>query len=103
MKKDSEKFEDLKILVLNKIQNATKSYPIKGKELCNSLNLPFRIIKELIVSLREEYPIVAKETDGGGYWIAESESDIVNYINMIEARKKGYEQTIDTMKTHLIN
>ena len=99
--KEKEKFEELKVLVLNKIQNANKQKPITSRKLCLDLNLTFRYLKQLITSLREDYPIVSKETNGGGYWLAKDEEDILNFINMINARKKGYEDTISKMEKHL--
>lgn len=98
---NQEKYQDLKIMVLNKIQNVSKEKPITSKKLCNELNISFRLLKELITSLREDYPIVSKETNGGGYWIATTESEILSFINMINARKKGYEETIQKMNLHL--
>lgn len=103
MIKDTEKFEELKILVYNLIKNASKAHPVKGKTICNDLNLSFRQVKKIISILREEYPIVAKETDGGGYWIAESKEDVINFIVMIKARLLGYDETIHKMRKHLDN
>lgn len=97
MEKNQEKFEELKILILNKIQNVNKQYPITSKKLCNDINIPFRVLKRCITSLRDEYPIVSKETNGGGYWIATTDEEILSFTNMIEARKKGYEETITKM------
>lgn len=101
MSMEKAKFEELRIAVYNLIRNASKKYPVKGKTICNELNLTFRVVKELITDLREEYPIVSKETGDGGYWIAESEHDILTFIKMIEARKDGYETTITKMKKYL--
>lgn len=101
MKKSKVK-ETLKIEVLNIIRNHRKDYPIQSKELCTRLNIPFRILKEVITELRESIPIVSKETNGGGYWIAESDEEILDYINMINARKQGYEETINKMKKLLV-
>lgn len=98
---EKAKFEDLRAAVYNLIRNASKKYPVKGKTICNELNLTFRVVKKLITDLREEYPIVSKETGDGGYWIAESESDVLAFIKMIEARKYGYETTIGKMKKYL--
>lgn len=55
--------EELSLQILNKIQNSDK--PIKGKQLCNYFNIPNRQLKKIITKLREEYPIVSKETNGG--------------------------------------
>ena len=100
---DKEQFEELKIMVYNEIANASKAHPLKGKRLCSNLNLSFRQVKKIITLLREEYPIVSKETNGGGYWLAKSENDIVQFIKMINARKLGYEETIDKMQNFLTN
>lgn len=97
----SEKFEELKMSILNKIQNANKQYPITSKKLCDEVNISFRILKQCITSLREEYPIVSKETNGGGYWIATTDEEILNFMNMIEARKKGYTETISRVSNFI--
>lgn len=91
------KQEELESIVLNEIRKGNKKHPITGKKLCNNVNLNFRLVKELITKLRDEYPIVAKETNGGGYWLAEDKEDILDYVKMIEKRKKGYEETIVKM------
>lgn len=98
-----KKYNELDIMILNKIQNASKQFPVKGKVLCDEFNLSFRNVKAIITKLREDYPIVSKQTNGGGYWISEDETDILNFINMINARKIGYEETINKMNTHLKN
>lgn len=101
MSSTEEKYEELKLAILNKIKNADIKKPITSKILCNEFNISFRLLKRLITSLREDYPIVSKETNGGGYWIAENESDILNFINMITARRNGYDETIKKMNKHL--
>ena len=103
MKQDNEKILLLKARVYNLIANASKSKPIKGKTICFESGLSFRIVKQIISELREEYPIVSKETDGGGYWLATDKDDIVRFIKMIDARKNGYEDTITKMKKFLDN
>ena len=52
MIKDTEKFEELKILVYNLIKNASKAHPVNGKTICNDLNLSFRQVKKIISILR---------------------------------------------------
>lgn len=103
MIKDTEKLEELKIATYNLIADATKHKPIKGKTLCFELNLSFRLVKQIITELRNKYPIVSKETDGGGYWLAKDSDDIARFIKMIDARKNGYEDTITKMKKFLDN
>ena len=103
MKQDTEKLEELNIATYNLIADATKRKPIKGKTLCFELGLSFRLVKQIITELRNEYPIVSKETDGGGYWLATDTDDIVRFIKMIDARKNGYEDTITKMRKFLDN
>lgn len=102
--KNEDKMEVLKASVINEIRNfASKSKPITADKLCSNFNITFRHLKQIITALREDYPIVAKETDGGGYWLAESENDIIEYINMINRRKRGYENTIKIMNRFLVD
>lgn len=102
--KNEDKMEVLKASIINEIRNnASKSKPITANKLCSNFNITFRHLKQIITALREDYPIVAKETDGGGYWLAESEDDIVAYIQMIERRKNGYVNTINIMNRFLLN
>lgn len=92
-----EKYEELKLLVLTKIKNVNANTPITGKKLKEELNIPSRTVKSIITELREEYPIVSKETNGGGYWIATTDLEILEFIRMMEHRKQGYEKTIKKM------
>lgn len=97
-----EKFEHLKILLLNKLQNTDIKNPIQGKKLCSELNINSRTFKSLLRDIRLDYPIVAKETNGGGYWLAHTDAEIVDYINMLERHKVGYDDTISKMTKLLI-
>lgn len=96
----SREKSELKELVLNLIPS-NKYNAITLADLSSFTGYPYRTLKEIITELRKSYPICSKETDGGGYWIAENEEDIVEFVKMIERRKSGYQRTIDTMKTHL--
>lgn len=98
MKKDtlSEKHYE----VLNAIPKKQKN-AIKQKDLCRKVGLTPRALKEYVTDLRPEYPIVAKQTDGGGYWIAENLVDIRRYLIMIENRRKGYQRTEEIMKKYI--
>lgn len=60
-----------------------------------------REIKKAISELRKFYPICSRETCGGGYWIAEDENDIKEFIEMINRRTLGYISTMDCMRNHL--
>ena len=99
MEKKETKRNTLKEAVFNTISGkATKNNPINAKDLCSEYQITFRELKQLITELRTDYPIVSKETNGGGYWLAENEQDIVEFINMIDRRRRGYEETIKMMQ-----
>lgn len=74
---------------------------ITSKELMNFTGLSFRHLKEIISELRIIYPICSRETDGGGYWLAEDERDIKEFISMISRRRDGYNKTIAIMENHI--
>lgn len=92
--------EHLKSMVLELIPDK-RAEAIQSKELQALTGLPLRRLKEVITELRKEYPICSKEIDGGGYWIAESENDIREFIMMIAKRRNGYNKTINRMQRHL--
>ncbi len=92
--------ENLKSMVLELIPDK-RAEAIQSKELQALTGLPLRKLKEVITELRKEHPICSKETDGGGYWIAENESDIREFIMMIARRRDGYNKTINHMRRHL--
>lgn len=96
---NNQKIES-KEIILNLIPSA-KEGAITLSDIASYTGFSYREIKAVISELRKSYPICSKETKGGGYWIAESEQDVVDFIQMIERRKAGYQATIDTMKTHL--
>ena len=101
---EENKKEMLKANVLNEIRNkASKRLPITSNKLCSDFQLTFRELKRIITELRNDYPIVSKETNGGGYWLAETEEDIIDFVNMINRRKMGYENTVYIMQQHLLN
>lgn len=92
--------ENLKSMVLGLIPDK-RAEAIQSKELQTLTGLSFRKLKEVITELRKEHPICSKEIDGGGYWIAENENDIREFIIMIAKRRNGYTQTINRMQRHL--
>jgi predicted transcriptional regulator len=92
--------ENLKSMVLELIPDK-KAEAIQSRELQTLTGLSFRKLKEVITELRKEHPICSKETDGGGYWIAENESDIREFIAMMTKRRNGYTKTINRMRRHL--
>ena len=92
--------ENLKGMVLEHIPDK-KAEAIQGRELQALTGLPLRRLKEVITELRKTHPICSKETDGGGYWIAEDRNDIREFIMMIARRRDGYTQTINRMQRHL--
>ncbi len=92
--------ENLKSMVLELIPDK-KAEAIQSRELQTLTGLSFRKLKEVITELRKEHPICSKETDGGGYWMAENENDIREFIMMIAKRRNGYTKTINRMRRHL--
>ena len=92
--------DNLKDIVLEKIP-AKKAEAIRSRELQALTGLPLRKLKEVITELRKTYPICSKEIDGGGYWMAENENDIREFIMMIARRRNGYNKTINRMQRHL--
>jgi len=91
---------DIQEQVLNLIPKKRKD-AITSKELMNFTGLSFRHLKQIISELRITYPICSRETDGGGYWLAEDERDIKEFISMISRRRDGYNKTIEVMQNHI--
>lgn len=92
--------QDIKERVLNLIPDS-KDNAITSKELMSFTGLKFRELKEIIAELRIEHPICSRETDGGGYWMAEDALDIKEFIAMISRRRDGYNKTIAIMENHI--
>ncbi len=91
--------ENLKEMVLTFIPKR-QSDAVPGRELRALTGLSLRKLKQVITELRKTHPICSKETDGGGYWIAENESDVREFIMMIARRRNGYTKTINRMQRH---
>jgi len=91
---------DIQEQVLNLIPKKRED-AITSKELMSFTGLSFRHLKEIISELRIIYPICSRETDGGGYWLAEDERDIKEFISMISRRRDGYNKTIAIMENHI--
>ena len=91
---------DMKERLLNLIPNE-KERAITSKELISLTGIKFRQLKILITELRMEYPICSKETEGGGYWMAENDEDIKEFVKMISRRRDGYNKTIEVMQNHI--
>lgn len=92
--------KDIKEQVLDLIPN-NKDNAISSRDLMNFTGLTFRQLKRIISELRVLYPICSKETDGGGYWMAENDEDIKEFIKMIARRRDGYNKTINVMENHI--
>lgn len=74
---------------------------VKSNQLMEWTGLSFRVLKEVITDLRNHVLIVAKENEGGGYWIAENMQGVIRYVEMLTKRRYGYTRTINTMKRYL--
>ena len=88
--------EIVKSLIPDKKENA-----ITSRQLMQLTGLSFRELKQVISYLRIDNKICSKETDGGGYWIAESDDDIRDFVAMIKRRRDGYNDTIALMENHI--
>ena len=98
----NDKFESLCAQVYNKIRNkASSKKPITGKELRDYFDLDSRQLQKVLTELRQDYPIVARETYPCGYFVAKNEDDIVNYIQLLQTHVKGYKNTLKLMNAHL--
>ena len=95
-----EEFNDLAELVLGSI-TGTSENPTTRDELLRRTGLKLRDLKLIIYRLREHYPICSRETDGGGYWIANTDDDVREYIQMLVNRMRGNNTTIKYMLSHL--
>ena len=100
MKKHSREY--YKEIILSLIPQ-TRAEAIPGPELNRLTHLTSRAVKSLITELRVEYPICSKETEGGGYWMAENEQDIIEFVKMIERRRNAHNKTIEVMSHHIFN
>lgn len=94
--------EDHKEIILSLIPQ-TRAEAIPGRELSRLAHLTPSMVKSLISELRVEHPICSKETEGGGYWMAESEQDIIEFVKMIERRRNAYNKTIEVMSHHIFD
>ena len=89
-----------KEIILSHIPKAHED-AITLPDLCARVGMSKRMVKEVITLLRDDHPICAQETNGGGYWIAENDEHVYAFIRMIERRKRGYDETIDKMRAHV--
>lgn len=74
---------------------------ISVRDICSVTGFTPREVKEAVKRLRGRYPICAKIVGGGGYWMAENELDIQNFIRLIKRRMETFEVTIAKMNDHL--
>ena len=72
------------------------------RELVRWTGLSSAEIKKIIAELRIELPIVAQHANGGGYWVATTEAEIKDFINLITAHRNAVNKTISIMQEHLI-
>ena len=96
MTESREYFDILKERVLSYIPKGRHN-AIPQRELCFQTHLKPRELKVVITSLRKHHPICSKETCGGGYWIAENRNEVFEFIQMLKARRAGYNKTISSM------
>lgn len=87
-------------IVLENIPTGQESAIYSG-DLVLRTGIGRRQLKKIITKLRKQYPIVSKETDGGGYWIATTREEIIEFIAMIKRRRNAYNVTINEMLKYI--
>lgn len=98
------KLEYLRGQVLDALKTrATKEHPVTTKELREQCNTSPRELKRIITDLRQDYPILSRETNGGGYWISDNEADIQNFVLSLTKKVLHYQGTINIMNQHIAN
>lgn len=80
---------------------STEENSLPLNELADITGFNKRQIKRMIAELRKDYPICAKETEHGGYWISYDRQDIEKFVNLIESRMESHLRTINNMRSHL--
>ena len=98
MKREKETF--IANRVLESITGTTKE-PTSTKELMLRTGLTLRQLKAVIYQLRKDHPICSRSKDGGGYWIAQTDDEVREFINMLHARVYSSQKTLDYMLNHL--
>lgn len=95
-----EIFETQKSIILNLIPKEKES-AITLTNLVGYTGLKARTVKYIITSLRIEYPVCSQDINGGGYWIAESDQDIKDFLSMMITRRDSYNKSISIMQSHI--
>ena len=90
--------------ILNFINtHGSKRRPVSTRDICFEYNLNMRDLRYIISDLREDYPILSTKANGGGYWIAEDDEDLEQFIKQLHVLEKKYKNMIKLMKSHLKN
>jgi len=79
----------------------TESNAISGSDIMAYTGLTRREVTDLMVKLRETYPVCSKVHDGGGYWIATTNNEISRYIGQLDRRISGIKRTMALMTEHI--
>lgn len=89
-------------IILTNLTQLKDGESLTLKDFRDLTGLKDRSIKAIIKSLRIELPIVARNTNGGGYWIAKNTKDLEDYVKLLKTNIAGYEETLGVMVDHLI-
>lgn len=87
------KIED-KIIVLLPYN---KKNAITTKQLTEVTGLTVRQLKDVIVHLRQTFPILSKTEDGGGYWISRNKQEVDEFCVGLKSRADAHLKTIEMM------
>lgn len=97
-----ERADYLKEIILDMLPKE-RSKAITTSQLMQKTNLSVRELKTLISELRVLYPICSQEERPGGYWIADNDEDIMEFVNVMDRRRKSYELTVEIMSSHILD
>ena len=78
-----------------------RSNAVTGKDLSRNLGISNRMLRIYINHLRKDNPICSKDSDGGGYWIADCDADIFECINGFRSRIRDFSNTISNLSNQI--
>ncbi len=65
-----------------------------------TLHISRRHFRQELAELRKELPIVSRDTEPCGYYIAEDIESVEEFIHDLQSTIKGYQNLIDLMQEH---
>lgn len=102
MNMNKQRLEYLKEVILEMLPQS-RDKAVTTSALLQKTGIDVRALKNIISELRIEYPICSKEESPGGYWIADNDEDIMEFVGVMERRKRSYEKTVEVMSNHILD